>query len=104
MLGIDAPALPGRADVGGRPYGPRCPNPSSKTFPGRPGRTANPSASLGMTKGRVGLPLRAVASQTRYLDEAHGFKHIRLLRWNAFPLDRRPALQLKQGVHTSSRS
>ena len=37
-----------------------------KTFPGRACRTADPSASLGMTKGIAEFPLRAVAEQTPF--------------------------------------
>jgi hypothetical protein len=36
--------------------------PARKTFPGEVRRTADPSASLGMTKGRVALPRRIVTT------------------------------------------
>ena len=65
MLGNRAPALPGWADVwrsapstsSGQALRASKPRPlPRKTFPGRACRTADPSASLGMTKGRAALP------------------------------------------------
>jgi hypothetical protein len=51
-----SPDLPA-AQFDGRPHGPQSPDRSlEKTFPGRACRTADPSASLGMTKERATLP------------------------------------------------